>query len=257
MGQCSTLPSEARDENSNVHPTNNNPKSSAQLQPLTSTNSLTISKFSSEASTTPMQRQKIPSKNNTNGYRVQVQAGNQQSPTPIAQFSHMAVHQVQPPSSPQQREYMEASSILADEERDGFMSPPDSAIRTRCYKLNLESVFVGVTSVASTEGHLFGPFDRVVPPLAYSSSDDSSTGYSPTDVAVQTAQIFRGITVAKDGTILAQNARATRSNKGKKNQKGEQSRQAAKIDQAKDLVEESILTGKVSICNYKSLSLVL
>ena len=242
MGQCSTLPSEARNENSN-----NTPKSSAQA--LTSTHSLIISKFSTEMSITSMQRQKLPINSNTNGVPIQVQVGNQQSSAPTAQFSHMAVHQVQPPSSPQQRDYLETtSSILDKEERDDCMSPPNSAIRTRCYKLNLESAFVGVTSVASTEGHSLGPFDRIVPPLAYSSSDDSSTGHSPTDVAVQTAQIFRGVTVAKDGTILSQNARATRSNKGKKNQKGEQSRQAAKIDQAKDLVEESILTGKVRIC---------
>lgn len=64
------------------------------------------------------------------------------------------------------------------------------------------------------------------------------------NVAIQTAQIFRGITISKDGTILSQNARATRSNRGNKTKRGEKSRQAAKIDKAKDLVEVSMMTGK-------------
>jgi hypothetical protein len=238
MGQCSTLPSEARNEATNTHPS----KPYGREQPP---NYNMPTNQSSENSTTPLtRRQRVP--DNTNGYHLQVQTVNQQSPTPIAQFSHMAVHQVQP-NSPQQRQYMEESSVFhTEEERDACPPPPDSATRTRCYKLNLDSEFVGVTSVASTDGHLLGPFDGNVPPLTYSSSGDSSFGYDSTDVVIQTAQIFRGITVANDGTILSQNARATRSNKGKKNQKGEQSRQAAKIVEAKDLVEESILTGKVS-----------
>ena len=64
--------------------------------------------------------------------------------------------------------------------------------------------------------------------------------------AINTAKIFRGIKVGSDGTILSQNARATRSNRGGSNKTkvGEKSRQATKIDKAKDLVEETILTGK-------------
>ncbi len=68
----------------------------------------------------------------------------------------------------------------------------------------------------------------------------------PTTVAIQTAQIFRGITVAKDGTILSQNARATKSSRASKSKRGEKSRQAANIDKAKDLVEEAVSTGQVS-----------
>jgi len=124
-----------------------------------------------------------------------------------------------------------------DEGRDDIPQPPEIAVRTRCYKLNLDSEIVPHPSA------FLGPFSEVPPPLTYSSSD-GSVDRTPTEIAIRTAQIFRGITVAKDGTILSQNARATRSNKGQKNKKGEKSRQATKIDRAKDLVEETIATGK-------------
>lgn len=128
-------------------------------------------------------------------------------------------------------------------------APPivESAKKARCYQLNLESDFVGMSGDVRVEGNLLGPYEQVPPPLTYSASDDSSIHTpDPTAVAIRTAQIFRGITIAKDGTILAQNARATRSNRGNnKTKRGEKSRQAAKIEKAKDLVEESILTGKV------------
>lgn len=122
----------------------------------------------------------------------------------------------------------------------------DNAKRARCYQLNLESDFVGMTGDVRVEGSLLGPYEQVPPPLTYSASDDSSGQTTdPTAVAIRTAQIFRGITIAKDGTILSQNARATRSNRGNKTKRGEKSRQAAKIEKANDLVEESIHTGKV------------
>lgn len=126
-----------------------------------------------------------------------------------------------------------------DEGRDGIPQPPEIATRTRCYKLNLDS---DITPQANV---FLGPFADFPPPLTYSSSEDSSEDMSPTQIAINTAKIFRGITVAKDGTILSQNARATRSNRGAKSKKGEKSRQATKIEKAKDLVEETILTGKV------------
>ena len=131
------------------------------------------------------------------------------------------------------------------EERE-LPAPPEAAVRTRCYKLNLDSDFVGINS-ADAHGYILGPFSsRSEPPgLAYSASDDSTGTTNATKVAIKTAQIFRGITVGKDGTILSQNARASRSNRGNKTKRGEKSRQAAKIDKAKDLVEETIQTGKV------------
>ena len=121
--------------------------------------------------------------------------------------------------------------------------PPESAITTRCYKLNLDSEVVGLSS--SQKQHLcLGPFAEQPPPLTYSSSEDSAAGVNNTTIAIQTAQIFRGITVGRDGTILSQNARATRSNRGKGTKRGEKSRQASKIDKAKDMVEEILATGK-------------
>lgn len=102
-------------------------------------------------------------------------------------------------------------------------SIPDSAVRTRCYKLNLD---------CKVKGSSAGPFAETQPYLTYSSSTDDDSVGSPTSVAIQTAQIFRGIRVDHTGTIVSQNARATRSSRGKVHKRGEKSRQAAKIDKA-------------------------
>lgn len=120
--------------------------------------------------------------------------------------------------------------------------PPENATRTRCYKLNLDSE-INLSS-SQRQSICLGPFSEPPPFLTYSSSEDSEEAMTPTQVAIRTAQIFRGITVGRDGTILSQNARATRSNRGKPQKKGEKSRQATKIEKAKDLVEETIATGK-------------
>lgn len=123
--------------------------------------------------------------------------------------------------------------------REDIPPPPEIATRTRCYKLNLDSNLYPHHSV------FLGPFTDTAPPLTYSFSEDSCENYTPLQVAINTAKIFRGIKVGSDGTILSQNARATRSNRGSNKTKvGEKSRQATKIDKAKDLVEETILTGK-------------
>ena len=78
--------------------------------------------------------------------------------------------------------------------------------------------------------------------LQVSGSEDSSSNPNVTDttIAISTARIFRGITVDRNGVITSQNARATRSRKGTdaKNKVGEKSRQAAKIDKAKDLIDD-------------------
>lgn len=75
--------------------------------------------------------------------------------------------------------------------------------------------------------------------LQVSESEDPK---SEAAVAVSTARIFRGITVDGNGVILTQNARATRSRKEKGGMKvGEKSRQAAKIDKAKDLIDDALL----------------
>jgi hypothetical protein len=73
---------------------------------------------------------------------------------------------------------------------------------------------------------------------------ESSDSQNETSVAISTARIFRGITVDRNGVILTQNARAMRSRKsGDKNKLGEKSRQAAKIDKAKDLIDEVLENG--------------
>lgn len=152
--------------------------------------------------------------------------------------THMA-EQIGSPQTRNPESPMHNSSQQMEEDgRDGIPQPPEIATRTRCYKLNLDSDIVAQPSA------FLGPFVDNPPPLTYSSSTDSSSDLSPTQVAIRTANIFRGLTVAKDGTILAQNARATRSNRGAKNKRGEKSRQATKIEKAKDLVEETIRTGK-------------
>lgn len=127
-----------------------------------------------------------------------------------------------------------------DDSTPPYIPPlPENVLRTRCYRLNLDSEI----NLYSTQKHhvCMGPFAEP-PPFLTSASSDESLDVSPITVAIQTAQIFRGITVSRDGTILSQNARATRSNRGaQKTKRGEKSRQAAKIDKAHDLVEESAI----------------
>lgn len=182
----------------------------------------------------------------SHGKSLQVHSQSQAS----GQFSPMA-HDNHHEQSRNPELHSGSEPMEEDHPRDGIPQPPDVATRTRCYKLNLDSDLHPESSV------YLGPFTDFPPPLTFSTSEDSSVDVTPTQVAIQTAKIFRGITVSKDGTILTQNARATRSNKNSKNKKGEQSRQASKIEKAKDLVEESILTGKVSYKNQSAVYLFL
>jgi hypothetical protein len=179
-------------------------------------------------------RQKEKSRKNS---FLQIQTQNGASNNTPTEFAPQNVQQGRNPDAMSEDgpEPMEEDNM-----REDIPQPPEIATRTRCYKLNLDS------SMFPPPSAFLGPFKDVAPPLTYSDSDDSSANHSPVQVAIQTAQIFRGITVGKDGTILSQNARATRSNRSAKNKRGEKSRQATKIEKAKDLVEETIATGKVS-----------
>lgn len=169
--------------------------------------------------------------------QVQTQNGSTNAPGDVNPAQNQYVQQGRNPDAMSDGpEPMEEDNM-----REDIPQPPAIATRTRCYKLNLDSNMLPAPSV------FLGPFKDVPPPLTYTSSEDSVSSYNPVQVAIQTAKIFRGITVAKDGTILSQNARATRSNRGNKNKRGEKSRQATKIEKAKDLVEETIATGKVSL----------
>ena len=135
-----------------------------------------------------------------------------------------------------------------------FPPPPAGAVRTRCYRLNLDASVV----LSPTHDHL-GPMPYEPPahllPQRYDSRSISfslsneSVERNPTQVAVNTARIFRGITVDKNGMITSQNARATRGSKGKdKSKQAATSRQQEKINKAKDLVDEFVgVGGKVRL----------
>eukprot|EP00578_Thalassiosira_sp_NH16_P007841 CAMPEP_0181122394 /NCGR_PEP_ID=MMETSP1071-20121207/25286_1 /TAXON_ID=35127 /ORGANISM="Thalassiosira sp., Strain NH16" /LENGTH=626 /DNA_ID=CAMNT_0023207353 /DNA_START=234 /DNA_END=2114 /DNA_ORIENTATION=+ len=74
------------------------------------------------------------------------------------------------------------------------------------------------------------------------SEESSNENVDATSIAITTARIFRGIIVDRSGVITSMNSRAMRSQRGKggenKNKMGEKSRQAAKIDKAKDLIDD-------------------
>ena len=90
--------------------------------------------------------------------------------------------------------------------------------------------------------------------LHVSISEESDRNVDPTTIAISTANIFRGIVVDRNGVITSMNSRAMRSMKGKngagaggenKMKIGEKSRQAAKIDKAKDLIDVVVENGGV------------
>lgn len=237
MGQCSTLPearnsSAARNDGSGSGQRDNS--SRQRLKEDGRTESLDFNKLTtlSNENTKTMDQRKL---------HVTVPANGEHE---FAKFPDMNQPQARDPEGQDNG----GGEPMDVDQRDSFQPvslppPPEHAVRTRCYKLNLDSEMVGLTGNKNPHTWL-GPFSEPPPQLTYSSSDDSSVNASATTVAIQTAQIFRGITISKDGTILSQNARATRSNRGSKTKRGEKSRQAAKIDKAKDLVEEAITTGK-------------
>lgn len=154
----------------------------------------------------------------------------------------------------------------AEPAEEPFPAPPEGAVRTRCYRLNLDAPVV----LSPTHDHL-GPMPYEPPAHLRPNNNASSRRRqdswhsaadammtldvnhsgsvdeekSTTQVAINTARIFRGITIDKNGVILSQNARASRSSRGKdRSKQGEKSRQAAKIDKAKDLVDEALGSGK-------------
>ena len=240
MGQCSTLP-EARNTSST---TRHDGSSGMQRE-----NSTSRQRLKDEGRTESLDFNKLTTLSNENTKTVDQRKLHVTVPPngehEFAKFPQMDANQPQT-RDPEQPTDGNPEPMDVDE-RDcsqpiSLPPPPEGAVRARCYKLNLESEMLSLTGSKSPNICL-GPFMEPPPPLTYSGSEDSSQG-SVTNVAIQTAQIFRGITVAKDGTILSQNARATRSNRGNKTKRGEQSRQAAKIDKAKDLVEDAI-NGKV------------
>lgn len=243
MGQCSTLP-EARNSSSTARH-----DSSGGMQ---RDNSGSRQRLKEEGRTESLDFNKLTTASNENTKSVDQRKLHVTVP-PNGEHEFAKFPQMDP-NQPQARDPEQPVDVATEpmdvDERDSSQPinlppPPEGAVRARCYKLNLDSEMLNLTG-NKTPNVSLGPFAEPPPPLTYSTSEDSSQA-SVTCVAVQTAQIFRGITVAKDGTILSQNARATRSNRGSsKTKRGEKSRQAAKIDKAKDLVEDAI-SGKVSL----------
>lgn len=246
MGQCSTLPTEARNEVS----------TSSKYNPAKDKDSH-MTTASSDNSQTPLTAHHRQTSKRPNGYQLQVETEKnkdrqmeQRTSKQVKPKKNASVVPYRPTPQNNQERPTTGNSLQPMQEDNTALAPPppDSAVRTRCYKLNLESEYVGINaaSIPRYDGQVFGPFLDAPPPLTYSASDDSVGSVNATNVAIKTAQIFRGITVSKDGTILSQNARATRSNRSNKVKRGEKSRQAAKIDKANDLVEEAIATGKTA-----------
>jgi len=129
-----------------------------------------------------------------------------------------------------------------------FPPPPEGSVRTRCYRLNLD-----VPVVLSSTHDSLGPFNYATPPhllpsTSFSQNEISSAmstesvEKSTTQIAIDTARIFRGIKVDNNGTIISRNDRANRSKKSNPNtsKTAENSRQSAKIDKANDLVDEMV-----------------
>jgi hypothetical protein len=133
--------------------------------------------------------------------------------------------------------------------------PPDNFVKIRAYKLNLGSEFIGL-SYRQRQQLCLGPFEEPPPYLTYSSSEGSIQVPDSNSQAIQTAQIFRGITVSTDGTILMQNEEATSSDCESKTKRGEKSRQAAGIDKAVDLVGEAMVPGSDKATNLVSIFVV-
>jgi hypothetical protein len=75
--------------------------------------------------------------------------------------------------------------------------------------------------------------------------DDFEEEKSDTQIAIETARIFRGIKVDLNGNIVGRNERSSRSRgKGQTSTKtAENSRQSAKIYKANDLVDEMVVGG--------------
>lgn len=136
---------------------------------------------------------------------------------------------------------------------DFFPAPPlpDGALRTRCYRLNLD-----VPAVLSPTNDALGPFfyktpDHLLPrAVSLDDDDDMEEEKSATQIAIDTARIFRGIKVDNNGNIVGRNERSSRSRgKGQPSAKtAENSRQSAKIYKANDLVDEMVAgCGDVSV----------
>ncbi len=147
--------------------------------------------------------------------------------------------------------------------------PPESAVRTRCYRLNLNTDIVlpipaaptalNNSGTSSPNQPTSGPYrcdshaalgDRTVDLsstyVGFSPSLDDSIADDHRDTVASTARIFRGLTVNHDGSITSHHHRSSKGAAGPK--RDEKSRQSAKIDQAVDMAEEAVRKGTTTVC---------
>jgi len=181
------------------------------------------------------------------------------SPRPM---SHSSVRDVVPDSSsPFRLQNTTSNSTEAVQPP----SIPDGAVRTRCYRLNLDT-----QGIASPTNFYNGPFEYDPANHQFSKAlgikqafpydetgEDITTNFSvetsdesDKQVAIKTAQIFRDLVITDDGNIISTNPRANRGSSKSKVKAGEKSRQAAKIDKAKDLIDEVVNSGKDKMVSY-------
>mmetsp|Transcript_20753 Transcript_20753/g.29591 ORF Transcript_20753/g.29591 Transcript_20753/m.29591 type:complete len:567 (+) Transcript_20753:168-1868(+) len=160
-----------------------------------------------------------------------------------------------------------ASPNASSSPRNVLVLPPESAVRTRCYRLNLNTdlftttnslIALGGTTAANINTPasptiVSGPFrcdghaalgDRTVDAVStyvgFSPSLDDSIADDHRDNTVSTARIFRGLTVNNDGSIVSHHHRS----KGAGPKRDEKSRQSAKIDKAVEMAEDAVRKGE-------------
>ena len=133
--------------------------------------------------------------------------------------------------------------------------PPESAVRTRCYRLNLNTEMFSSTNASNTSQGVTAPYrcdshaalgdrsvDAVSTYVGFSPSLDDSITDDKGDTTASTARIFRGLTVNNDGSVVSHHHRS----KGTGPKKDDKSRQSAKIDKAVEMAEEAVRKGSVS-----------
>jgi len=84
--------------------------------------------------------------------------------------------------------------------------------------------------------------------------EDESSQLTSRQIAISTAKIFRGLTISRDGTVTSRKVRGSSHHSSKTGKLGEKSRQAAKIDKAKDLVEQSVRGETINLNSDKDQS---
>jgi len=263
MGQCSTLPADRRTADGNfiyspVHMRHSKPRSYGHISSNSSTHDQPVEERFDESHTyrssrrdTSMNRSSFTLSENAKALSLQHGGENN-----MRQERYTKDIEQDPLSNGQDQ------MALVPFIEENLPPPPEGALRTRCYRLDLD-----VPMILASSSDYHGPMPYKPPvhllpsckkksqnwtsptdgmmSLKVSCSDDSSSDadISPRQVAISTANIFRGITVDNDGVVTSRNVRASRSNRGKQRQhpkQSEKSRQAAKIDKAKDLIEEAI-----------------